>query len=193
MQATHGQADRLAHPLDLVRASLVERELDPPRAEPPRPRGRRRTVLQLDTGAQTLERPAGQRTIDVGLVHLRHAVARMRETMSQIPVVREDERSRRVRVETSDRHDARVGRNQRHYGATALGVARGGHDSCRLVQEQVCEALESNALAVDLDDVMSVCGGVQLAGIAVDAHTSRSDELVRAAPGRDAGAREVGV
>ena len=75
--------------------------------------------------------------------------------MSQIPVVRKDERSRRVRVETSDRHDARVGRDQLHHGATALGITRGRHDSCGLVQEQVCEALESNALAVDLDDVVS--------------------------------------
>ena len=74
-----------------------------------------------------------------------------------------------------------------------MGIARGRHDSGGLVQEHVCEALARDPLAVDLDDVAPADHGVQLAGLAVDANASRADELVRAAPRRDAGAREVGV
>ena len=153
MQATHGLADRLAHPLDLVLAALVERELDPLRAELSRARRRRRTVVQLDTVRRRCERLGRRRALDVGLVDLRYAVARMGEPMRQIAVVREDERARRVCVETSDRHDARVGRDQLHHRPTAMGVTRRRHDSGGLVQEHVREALRLYLLAVDLHDV----------------------------------------
>ena len=100
--------------------------------------------------------------------------------MRQIPVVRKDERSRRVCVETADRHDARVGRDQLHHGATTMGITRRRHDSGGLVQEHVCKALALYLLAVDLHDVAPTDHRVQLAAHAVDAHTSRADELVRA-------------
>src|SRR6266700_3320652 len=48
VQPPHGVADRLEHPLHLVLAALVERELDAAAAEAPRARRRRAAVVELD-------------------------------------------------------------------------------------------------------------------------------------------------
>jgi hypothetical protein len=47
--------------------------------------------------------------------------------------------------------------------------------------------------AVDLDAVGSLDECVQLAGLAVDEHAARLDQLVGAAAGGDSGAGEIGV
>src|SRR5262249_36603080 len=51
VQSLHRMADRLAHPLHLAVAALVEDELDLRRAEPPRLRRRGATVLEVDAVA----------------------------------------------------------------------------------------------------------------------------------------------
>jgi len=53
-------ADRGQHPLDLVLAALVERELDPPGAKPPRLRWGREPVVELDAVTEPLERLVGR-------------------------------------------------------------------------------------------------------------------------------------
>src|SRR5207244_10606860 len=49
VQALHRVADRLEHPLHLVRATFVDGQLDPAGAEAADLRGRGRAVLELDT------------------------------------------------------------------------------------------------------------------------------------------------
>ena len=55
VQASDGVADRLAHPLHLVLAALVERQLEPGRAEAAHPGRRGAAVLELDAFGQPAE------------------------------------------------------------------------------------------------------------------------------------------
>ena len=175
-------ADRVAHPLHLVLAPLVQRQLDPAPARPPAEDTRTSAGAVGPSSSSTPARsrassPPG-RALDLRLVHLRHAVARMREPVGELAVVREQERARRVGVEAADRDDARLGRDEPDDGRATVRVARGRHDAGRLVQEDVREGLPLDALAVDLDDVPRPDVRVQLPGSPVHADAPRADELV---------------
>ena len=89
---------------------------------------------------------ARRRALDVGLVDLRDAVARMRESVREIAVVRQQERAGRVDVEPPDRDDARLGGNEVDDGPPSVRVARRRDDAGRLVQEHVRERLRLDAL-----------------------------------------------
>ena len=118
-------ADGREHPLDLVLAALVEDELDATAAEAARPRRRRRAVVELDAVAQPLQRLFVRVAFDLGDVRLLDAVARMGEPVRELPVVREQQRAGRVRVEPSDRDDARlVAARARRRSAALAGRAR---------------------------------------------------------------------
>ena len=72
-------------------------------------------------------------------------------------------------------------------------VARGRDDARRLVQEDVRKRLRQEEPPVEVDDVAFLDVGAEAGGDAVDADAAALDELVRAPPGGDPGAREVGV
>jgi len=186
-------AHRLAHPFDLVLAPLVDRQLDPAAAELPDARRRRRPVVQLDPLLEAAEGRRGWIALDVHLVDLVNPVARVREPVSKLPVVRQHERAGRIGVEPSDRNDAGLGRDEPDHRRPPLGVARGGDDAGRLVQQQVREALLADRAAVDLDRVAGTDERVQLARLSVDPDTAGFDQLVGRAAGGDPGAGEVGV
>src|SRR5437660_949745 len=59
-------AHRFAHALDLVLAALVDRQLDPARAEAAGASRRRRTVVELDTLLEPAQRLVVRRALDVG-------------------------------------------------------------------------------------------------------------------------------
>src|SRR4051794_20311001 len=94
-------ADGGQHPLDLVLPSLVEHELDASRAETTGARRSRATVVELHALAQPPERVVIRVALDVGDVRLLDAVPRVREPVRELTVVREEERSGRVRVQPS--------------------------------------------------------------------------------------------
>ena len=74
--------------------------------------------------AQPLRAPASLGVaLDLGLVDLLDAVARVREPVRELAVVREQERAGRVGVEPADRDDARLVRDEVDDGAAALRVA----------------------------------------------------------------------
>src|ERR687892_480470 len=77
-QPSHGMADRLEHALDLMLATLVQRELDEPRHKQARLGRSRAAVSELDALAERCERLRVGRALDLGLVHLPDAVARVR-------------------------------------------------------------------------------------------------------------------
>ena len=56
---------------------------------------------------ELLERVVGRVALDLGLVDLLDLVARMREPVRELAVVREQERAGRVGVEAADGHDPR--------------------------------------------------------------------------------------
>ena len=101
-------ADRLEHPLHLVLAAFVDRELDAGRPEPADAGRRGAAVVELDPGRERGERLVRGLALDLGLVDLVHLVARVREPVRELAVVREQERPGRVRVEPADREDARL-------------------------------------------------------------------------------------
>ena len=143
--------------------------------------------------ARAPERGVGRLALDLGHVDLGDLVARMREPVRELAVVREQERAGRVGVETSDRHDARLVRDELDDGRAAAGIARRGDDTGGLVQQQVGKPLLRDGPPVDLDAVAARDERVQLARRTVDAHAARLDQLVCLAPRSDAGPGEVRV
>ena len=101
-------ADGLEHPLHLAVASLVDRQLDPVAAEPPRARGCGAAVVELDALARAAQRIVVRLAVDLDHVDLLDAVPRVREPVRERAVVREQQRSGRVGVEAADRDDPRL-------------------------------------------------------------------------------------
>src|SRR5580765_537305 len=83
--------------------------------------------------------------------------------------------------------------DQPDHRGPAVRVARRGDGAGRLVQEHVRERLELDPAPVELDPVAALDEHVQLPRLAVHGHAAGLDQLIRLAPGGDAGAREVGV
>jgi hypothetical protein len=146
-------ADGGEHPLRLVLSSLVEDELHATRPESPSPRRRRAAVFEIESGTERLERVFVRVALDVRDVRLLDAVAWVRQMVSELPVVREQERPGRVRVEPPDRDDARLDRDELDHRGPPVRVACRRDDSGRLVQEDVREPLPLDRLAVHLDAV----------------------------------------
>ena len=90
----------------------------------------------------------------------------MGEAVREIAVVREQQHTARVDVEPADGHDPCVVPDEIDDGRTPLRVARGRHDPERLVEQDVCELLLPDPLAVDLDHVARGDERVQLAAAA---------------------------
>ena len=74
-------ADRGQHPLDLVLAPFVQRQLDAARPEAADAGAGGRPVVELDPGAQPLEGLVRGLALDLGLVDLLDFVARVGEAV----------------------------------------------------------------------------------------------------------------
>jgi hypothetical protein len=175
-------ADRGQHPLDLVLAALVDRELYPVRPEAADACRRAPPVVELNARAKPLERVVGRLSLDLGLVDLLHLVAGMGEPVREVAVIGEQERSGRVGVEAADRNDARRVLDELDHSRPALGIAGGRDHAGGLVQEHVGERLELDRPAVDLDAVSGGDEGIELPRLAVDENPAGLDQLVGLAP-----------
>ena len=166
-------ADGVEHPLDLVLASLVEDELDATAAEAACSCRGGQAVVELHSVAQPLQRLLVRVALDVGDVRLLDAVPRMGEPVRELPVVREQERSGRVRVEPSHRDDARLVRHELDDRRPALRIARRRDHSCGLVEQHVAQPLPFHLPSVDLDAVARADDRVELPGLTVDGDAAR--------------------
>ena len=193
MQPRDRVADSSEHPLDLVLAAFVHAQLDAVRAEAASSGARGRTVVELEPSFQAAKRVVGRLALDIGLVDLLDLVARVGEPVRELAVVREQEGTRRVGVEATDRDDARLVVDEPDDRGPTLRVARSGDGAGRLVQEHVGQPLQLDPAPVELDPVAALDERVQLPRLAVDRHAAGLDQLVGLAPGGDAGSREVGV
>jgi hypothetical protein len=99
-------------------------------------------------------------------------------------------RARCVGVETADGYDARLGRNEVDDRRPSMRIPSGRDNRGRLVQQDIRERLTSNALAVQLDDVVPSHDRVEFTGAAVHPDTAVAYQLVRPAPRRYAGSCE---
>ena len=102
MQAEDRVPDGLEHPLHLVLAALVHRELDERRAEQAGTRGRGRAVVELDTAGQPAQRLLRRLALDLGLVDLVDLVARVCEPVGELPPM-----SRRAELNGCPWHDVK--------------------------------------------------------------------------------------
>ena len=193
MQPPHRMAHRLAHSLYLVLAAFMDDELDARGTERADLRGRRAAVVEVDALGQLPERLWTRLALHLDVVDLVHLVARVREAMCQLSVVREQERAGRVRVEAADGHQPRRMVDEVDDGRASLRVARRRDDAGRLVQEDVGELLRRDAAPVDLDHIPSPNEVVQLAAASVDRDAPGLDQLVGAAARGDPGTGEVGI
>ena len=181
MQAAHRVADRLAHPLHLVLAALVDRQLEAPRRRGGGPGRGGEAVVELDAFREPAQRLAVWVALDLGLVDLVHLVARVREPVGELTVVREQQRAGRVRVETADRDDAGLGRDEPDDRRPALRVAGGRHGARRLVQEAGRRAAASRPAGRRARPCRAAPDErVQLARLPVHAHAAGLDQLVGA-------------
>ena len=158
----------------------MEDELDAAAAEAAGSCRRRPAVVELHAVAQPLQRLVVRVALDVGDVRLLDSVPRMGEPVRELPVVREQERSGRVRVEPSHRDDARLVRHELDDRRPALRVARRRDDVRRLVEDDVPEPLPRHLPPVHLDAVVCADDGVELPGLGVDRDAAGLDQVVRA-------------
>jgi hypothetical protein len=190
-------ADCLAHPLHLVLAALVEPELEEgavaPAAQEACAGGRRRPVFEPDALSERTEGLLGRRALHHCLVDLLHLVAGVHKPVRKRAVVGQEEGAGRVSVEASDRDDAALVAHDSHDRRPTVGVAGGRDDACRLVQKDVDERLRAEGAPVELHAVVGLHERREARHLSVHAHAAGADELVRAAPGRDTGPRQVGV
>src|SRR5204862_5774124 len=87
MEPADGMVDGFEHPLDLVLAALVDRELDARGSKAARAGGSGDAVVELDASLERGQRLVGRIALDLGLVDLLHLVARMREPVREVAVV----------------------------------------------------------------------------------------------------------
>ena len=85
------------------------------------------------------QRGPARNAVDLGQVLLLDPVARVREQLREVAVVREHEQPLGLAVEAADREHARLGRHQVDHRRAALRVRRGADGAHRLVQQVVDE------------------------------------------------------
>src|SRR5262245_25093609 len=104
-------ADRGAHAAHLAVAAFGEHDLEPRAlalrcgADETDQRGTGQAVLQRDALVENAQGSGVGYAPHAGVVRLRHLVHGLREALTEAMVVRQDQESRGVAVETSDRKD----------------------------------------------------------------------------------------
>ena len=113
--------------------------------------------------------------------------------MGERPVVGEEERAGRVRVQAPHGHDALRDADELDDRPPAVRVARSRDHARRLVQEHVGERLELERPAVELDLVSGLDERRQAGDLPVHADAPRTDQLLGAPAGRNTRSGEIGI
>ena len=158
----------------------------------------------LHSSALSIEHHPGQqfrserlipRAIERHCVFLFNFVARMRQTLCEIAVVRQDEESLGLRVESADIEKARELRRQEIENRVArIGIGTRRDEAGRFMQDDVELLLAVHELASDFDMIAlrRLCAEVG-ANATVDCHAPFGNQLVAVPPRTDAGCREETV
>ena len=148
-------ADRLDHAPHLAIAALVEDELDGRRRGPDERDlgGRRRAVVEHDAARERRQAARRGHPADRRVVGLLDAVARVHQPVRERTVVRQHERTGRVRVEPPDREHALRDADEPDDGRAPLRVVRRRDDTGGLVQEHVDRSLGLDRPPVHAHDI----------------------------------------
>jgi len=183
----HGAADRFEHPPHLTVPTLVQDHLQPGvfflQPQLVNGAGRRRAVPELHTAAQAFNLIVVEDALDLDVIALHHAGARMHERMGHRAVVRDQQQPLGVIIEPADGIEpAPVLADEIHHRRAPLRVADGGDDAVGLVEHEVDRRrLKVEELAVHLDMVALRIGlGAQLGDDpAVDGDAAVRDQRLR--------------
>ncbi len=154
-EAHDAESRRLAHATHLLIAPFGDRQLEP-RFAAFVPKqfdlGRKRlAVIEHDAAPPTVQVIGLHFAEDLDDVGLRHRAARMGKSLGKVPVVRCEEHTTRVEIETPDWVDAcRDVRQELAYRRPSLWVIHRRDDAPRLVKKDVDGRLRHDAAPVDL-------------------------------------------
>jgi hypothetical protein len=193
-------ADGFAHPTHLAIAAFADADQDyrlvVAREGGSRPdvRRRRAPAVEHDAVREPVEDARLRHAAHAGFVEAFDAMPRVRQARRQLAVVGQQQQAFRVVVESPDRIDALADAAQQiHDGRPALRIDHRGHESARLVEQQIAERLaHGDAAAVDADVVPIGIGfRAELAHHgAVHADTALAHQVFRRASRADAGGGE---
>jgi len=192
-QPQDGMTDSLEHASYLPIAPLVQRELDPRRAEPTNAGRGGSSVLELEPGRERGESLVARLTPDVRHVDLLDAVPRMREPMRERAVVGEDEHSSRIAVEAPHGDDADLPAHEVDHRRSTARVARRRDRPPRLHEQYVAQSALPDLPAVDPHDIGALDERVELPRGIVHGHLPRLDQLVGLATRGDTSTGEEGI
>ena len=120
---------------------------------PNRTHYRRRRLLTIDDDAapEAIERSRRWKPVEQRLVLLVNFEAWMHDTVSDFTVIRQQEQTLGLSVETPDRYDTSLDAHEVHDGVTSALIVRCSDVPLGLVQQQIPPTLIWNQIAIDLD------------------------------------------
>ncbi len=155
-QLHHPVADRLGHPPHLAVAPLAQDDLDLPLTNPLNLRRRRHPVLELHPALQPPQIGVGRRPPQLRPIRLAHPVARMRQPVGQLPVVREQDQPSRLGIEPPHRIEPRSRVDQFDHSRPSPWFPRRRDHPSRLVHRPDLPRLSPNQAPVH-PHLISIC------------------------------------
>jgi len=123
----------------------------------------------------------------------------MRQRICEIAVIRQQQNTGRIVIETSNRHEPHRLRtallaNEVSDGAPSFRIAHRRNDADRFVQYQHLTLRHDDRAAIDFDPIAVFDARAQLAHeLPVDAHFTGDDQFLRGAPRCYSGKREIAL
>jgi hypothetical protein len=175
--------DRVAHSSDLAISSLVNDEPQHPRLYLADRCRRGQAVFQLDTFSQSLERwlaDAFSRALDMYKIFLLDAETRMRQTVRQLAVVGQYQKTLGVGVEPTDREYTRLAWHEFDHGLPPMSIFCSRDHADGFVQQIVNERRRNPDIdTVDFDAIIvDVHPTTQDRRVAVDRDAARFDQCL---------------
>lgn len=133
-------ADGLDHPLDLVFSAFMDRDFKPGVAFGPADlldlRRGSKAIFEFDAPFERFDFGVVEHALHFNQIGLGHMVARMKQRLGQITMIREQHESFAIEIQSADREHADGHSTQIiFHGRTTFGIIKRGHDVLRLVQD----------------------------------------------------------
>jgi hypothetical protein len=158
-------------------------------------RRRRANVVERDAPLQVPNVSLGEPSRNRHAIRLLDAVARMKQRVSQLAIVGQEQRTAGCIIEAPHRHDSRTAGKQIGHGCAPLRIAHRGNDAKRLIQQQIGVAFrKEDGFAVDLNAIALANEGTESRDdLAVNGDAPRRDQLVGTPTRRNSRLREVSI
>lgn len=124
----------VTHSTYLAISPLMDREANDSGGKQRSLRRRREAILEFDPLSKSPKFGPGRRSVEMRDVLLLDSVGRMRQPMGERPVVRQQEESLGVHVESANREHTWFQRNKTDHGGPTLRIIGSRHNTSRLVE-----------------------------------------------------------